>query len=381
MRDPGIGRTKYRRAFLLPILVAGMLLLPEPAQAAPPGNDAFANAVDVMEPLPFSDSVSNTEATREAGEPRLEDSCGVVRRTVWYSYTPSSDAVVSVNTLGSDFDTVLGVWQGSDLNALSLVGCNDDALGDVQSTVLFSAQMGTEYRFQVGGFHRESGDLVIHVRQTSEAGFIEGTVTKEGSTAPLEGICVQVVDLLFGTSPSESTSTAADGSYQVVARPGEYAVGFTDCTRDSYIPEWWDDVSSLGHATEVVVTGVSSTQGIDAALTSGCPGWGSSGINQVVGTGASETLIGTPHQDVICGFGGDDVLRGGGGNDHLIGGKGDDAMSGGLGSDFISGLAGDDSLVGGPGGDSLFGGPGRDACWGGSGRDRVGSCEEQHGIP
>ena len=58
---------------------------------------------------------------------------------------------MTIDTLGSNFDTVLAVYTGNALNNLVMVGCDDDAAGGRQSRVTFTATAGTTYRVQVGG--------------------------------------------------------------------------------------------------------------------------------------------------------------------------------------------------------------------------------------
>jgi Ca2+-binding RTX toxin-like protein len=383
------------------VIATLVMLLPGVAQAAPPGNDDFADATAVTEPLPFDDlDVDTTEATTEPDEPDLGDlGCGFgLGNTVWYSWSPSADATVTVNTFGSDFDTLLGVWQGTDLDSLSLVGCNDDARDGLQSQVVFLAEMGEEYRIQVGGFAGDSGSLDLHVRETT-VGFVEGTVTDEVTTDGLESICVFVRDAVLDNL--QLGITQDDGTYSIAVRPGEYLLRFSDeCSgRDRYISEWFDDVEDSDDATEVEVTAGDVISPIDAALARGCPGWASFGVNQVVGTAASETLTGTANVDVICGFGGDDLLVGLGRFDVLLGGKGDDVLRGGDGGDLMFGGRGDDRLLGGNGRDQMFGEDGRDellggagddrlnggrhfdVCAGGPGNDRARLCEVTRGIP
>lgn len=366
--------TRVRRGAIA-LLASPLLLLSLTgvAHAAPPANDAFADAIPVTEPLPFTDTQDTTDASLEADEPQLGDvNCGFdVGNTVWYSYTPSATAVVAADTIGSDFDTVLGVWEGASLNALTLVGCVDDTRG-LQSVVPFRAESGVDYHIQIGGFAGDSGTLAFRVRETT-AGFVEGTVTDEDTTAPLGNVCAVVIDAVFGSG--NVSLTRADGTYSVAARPGEYIVFFFDCFSEAYVPEFWNDVAEESAATEVVVAADAVVTGIDAALTPACPGFGSSGLNQVVGTSASETLVGTASRDVLCGFGGDDVLRGASARDWLFGGRGADLLAGNDGSDSLFGSAGRDTLLGGDGRDFLDGGPGRDSCNGGPDRDRARACE------
>lgn len=368
-----------RRVLLLSVIILGLQLLPRVALAAPPVNDAFADAVVASDPLPFTDSVSTTEATLEPGEPRLGDVCGFgVRHTVWYQYTPAADTVLSANTFGSNFDTVLGVWSGTDLASLSQVACNDDT-ENFQSSVVFVAEMGTQYNFQIGGFAGDSGMLDVAIREIDVVGVIEGTVTDDDTSLPLANICVSAYDADFGQFAGGAL-TLADGTYQLPTRPGSYLLRFDDCFTETYISEWWDDVARRSDATPISVFNGSLISGIDAALVAGCPGFASSG-NQVVGTSGPDTLTGTPRQDVICGFGGDDVLLGGGGRDYLVGGVGADVLRGGDRRDVILAFGGDDSLFGGEGNDFLNGGDGNDVCRGGAGNDSARRCEEEHTIP
>src|SRR5439155_23520776 len=88
---------------------AAVLLLASPsgASAASTANDDFANAT-VIASLTFADSVDNTSATFETGEPQ----CSSMTQTVWYSFTPTSNEVVQVDMAGSGvFDTALAVYQ------------------------------------------------------------------------------------------------------------------------------------------------------------------------------------------------------------------------------------------------------------------------------
>jgi hypothetical protein len=147
-------------------MTLGVLLLPGVARAAPPANDDFGNR-ETITAIPFSASVDTTEATFEGAEPDPGDDpifCGFeVDNTVWYQFTPTSNAVVAADTFGSDFDTVLAVWTGPALNTLSLVDCNDDT-ADLDSEVLFHALRGTTYLIQIGGFDGESGTLEFHLK-------------------------------------------------------------------------------------------------------------------------------------------------------------------------------------------------------------------------
>jgi hypothetical protein len=141
------------------------------AAVPPPPNDNFADAQAIAS-LPFADlNVSTSAATTQLGEPSPSmGDCESITNTVWYTFTPAADAVLQGDTFGSDFDTVLAVYTGATLPALTNVACNDDAGSELlQSKVVFSAMAGVTYRFQVGGFPGtdESGRLDFHLAVAS----------------------------------------------------------------------------------------------------------------------------------------------------------------------------------------------------------------------
>jgi hypothetical protein len=119
---------------------------------SPPPNDNFANA-QVVSGCSGSVTGTNIAATKEAGEPPNPDSPTSIR-SVWYRWQAPSTGSVTIDTLGSDFDTVLAVYTGSSLNALTLIANNDDAVPNsvLTSKVTFNATQGIIYRITVNGF-------------------------------------------------------------------------------------------------------------------------------------------------------------------------------------------------------------------------------------
>jgi hypothetical protein len=139
---------------------------PARAPAATPvaGNDNFASAFPIGA-LSASFSQSTAGAMTEGGEPTT---CSGVPfgKTVWYSVTAGPGSV-TVDTYGSNFDTVLAVYTGSAVNSLSLVGCNDDSSATKQSQVTFPTSPGTTYHIQAGGYASAGGNLILHVARTA----------------------------------------------------------------------------------------------------------------------------------------------------------------------------------------------------------------------
>jgi Ca2+-binding RTX toxin-like protein len=68
-----------------------------------------------------------------------------------------------------------------------------------------------------------------------------------------------------------------------------------------------------------------------------------SNIEDLIGTGLSDTLEGDNHENTIFGLDGNDTIKGAGGTDTLLGGTGHDVLLGGSGDDFIDGGAGSDT--------------------------------------
>jgi hypothetical protein len=131
---------------------------------APPLNDNFANA----EALPGSFSSVpgiTVNATKEPGEPNHAGNPG--GHSVWYQWTALDTKAVTIDTLGSSFNTLLAVYTGSSLSGLSVVAGNDDiGPGILQSRVTFSATAGTVYQIAVDGFNGAAGNLILTLNQT-----------------------------------------------------------------------------------------------------------------------------------------------------------------------------------------------------------------------
>ncbi len=116
-----------------------------------PANDSFAaRTVLAACPVPVINA-SNQNATKEFGEPSHAGNAGGA--SVWYEWTPAASGSVTIDTIGSNFDTLLAVYTGAAVNALTPVASNNDILNptDLQSRVTFSAVAGTSYKIAVDG--------------------------------------------------------------------------------------------------------------------------------------------------------------------------------------------------------------------------------------
>jgi hypothetical protein len=83
---------------------------------------------------------------------------------LWYLYAPSATGVATVSLLGSQYDTMLSIYQGAECYPGSdrLIGCNDD-FGGLQSQLTFNATVGQLYLIEVGGWSRCTGHGVLTI--------------------------------------------------------------------------------------------------------------------------------------------------------------------------------------------------------------------------
>ncbi len=120
----------------------------------PLANNNFANRFVLS--TPASVTGNNTGANTQGGEPGFQFGGGLPTiiwgATLWYQWVAPFSSTVTIDTFGSSINTVLSVYTGTAVNALTLVQRNDNANGSTTaSLVSFSAVAGTEYQIQLGG--------------------------------------------------------------------------------------------------------------------------------------------------------------------------------------------------------------------------------------
>jgi Ca2+-binding RTX toxin-like protein len=129
-----------------------------------PANDNFVDA-QVLASASSGTATGNARgATVEAGEPTLFGG-EFSPATIWYSWTAPADGTYKFDTVGSNFDTVLAVYEGSSLDALVLVGANDDDpdRGCCSSWVpIQNATAGTIYSIAVSPLEFGGDEVVLN---------------------------------------------------------------------------------------------------------------------------------------------------------------------------------------------------------------------------
>jgi hypothetical protein len=123
--------------------------------------DNFADRI-AINPLLGPVYGNNANATAESGEPSYNGNPNIQpAKSIWYTWTASFTGVISLTTAGSDFDTVMAVYTGTNLAHLTRVASDDDSGGFFTSLVNFNVTAGTTYQITVDGFNGASGNVVL----------------------------------------------------------------------------------------------------------------------------------------------------------------------------------------------------------------------------
>ena len=119
------------------------------AQAQAPANDNFATPTPLSGPR-VTATGSNVGATKDfRNEPFIAGNFGGA--TVWWTWLAPASGEAVIDTEGSDFNTLLGVFTGEASNRLTPVAQNNDFEANTWSRVTFNAVGGTLYRIMVDG--------------------------------------------------------------------------------------------------------------------------------------------------------------------------------------------------------------------------------------
>ena len=144
-----------------------------------PPNDTFAKATVISGQRCTSGGSNKDAAPKESREP---DHAGYATATssIWWKWTAPYKGKVQIDTIGSSIDTVLAVYTGSSVGALTSVTYDDDNGEGFTSRVYFDAAKGTTYSIAVSGVSGEYGDIVLNLQQFPEG---QTTISKAGVSA------------------------------------------------------------------------------------------------------------------------------------------------------------------------------------------------------
>ena len=108
---------------------------------------------------------SNRGATREPGEPLHAGKRG--GKSVWYKWRPDRTGIATIGTTGSDFDTLLAVYQvksgkGAYVTNLVSMANDEDRGGYFTSGIRFNVGEDIEYEIAIDGFSGDQGDFAFN---------------------------------------------------------------------------------------------------------------------------------------------------------------------------------------------------------------------------
>jgi M6 family metalloprotease-like protein len=112
-------------------------------------NDNFGSATAVSA-YPYSRTESTETASPESADPVFPCASTKGSATVWFKFTPNNPGVVNLSTVGSNYDTLLGIWRGS-WGSLTNVACDDNGGGNGASALSANLAANTAYYIEVAG--------------------------------------------------------------------------------------------------------------------------------------------------------------------------------------------------------------------------------------
>ena len=263
-----------------------------------PSNDLCVNAT-----LITNGSVTGTTdgAARET-----DPSCSPVGAApdVWYRWVAPCTGIVTVNTCGSGFDTVVSVLTGPNCSVLTQVACNDDTFavfcglsgGTIsQSALETPVTAGTTYYIRVSGKGGASGAFTLTVgdKVANETCATASTVTA-GTTA-FDTRCASP----DGSAPCIGSASSPDIWYRYVA-------GCNGAVWMSTCPSNFDSVLSVSTGACATPTSIACNDDQGSLL---CPSnfrasrvafRGAAGTAYLVRVGGVLTGAGTGNLSITC---------------------------------------------------------------------------------
>jgi hypothetical protein len=208
------------------------------ALADAPPNDTFAGATPITS-LPYSTTEDTTQATLDSSDSAAGSACGVggfqFGNSVWFSYKPTSDQLIQIDTSGSSYGLGIGVVTGSP-TSFNRVACS---LGGTA----FSATAGTTYYIDLVQFGATGGgtlNLSLRALPDPISEFTvdsSGTFDKSSGSATVTGkiTCSSNAYFAFG---SGQVATDAHGRNAAIGEMPFFGVPLYGVTCDGTSHQW-----------------------------------------------------------------------------------------------------------------------------------------------
>ena len=202
---------RSRKITMATACILGILLFAGSIVEAAPQNNNCYNATPIEEVVGLS--FDTTDATFD-GPGLCQYSANI-----WYHYIATFTGEVTINTCGSQYDTKLAVYSGSNCYPTSsrLLACNDDSC-DYQSEVTIDVTAGSSYLIEIGGYGSHKGQGVLNFIYDSSGQVLNDNCYNAEETG-------EVATLLFDT-----TNATFDGPGICVHGPNIWYIYTASCT-------------------------------------------------------------------------------------------------------------------------------------------------------
>ncbi|MCX7046544.1 MAG: hypothetical protein NTX50_13795 [Candidatus Sumerlaeota bacterium] len=210
--------------------------IPTPV-AQPPVNDSFASAI-VIAGVSGTMTGANIGATKETSEANHAGNPGGA--SVWWVWTAPANGLAKIDTFGSSFNTLLAVYTGNAVGALTQKAANNDDPRSMvgASLVMFMATGGVTYHIAVDGNNNDKGNIVISLAFARPTGTVEVKVTPSRA--------------IWSLTDSDQRITTGTGSATLAYLPtGKITI--------TWLPLDGFDTPAANPATAMLVSGTATT--------------------------------------------------------------------------------------------------------------------------
>ena len=130
-----------------------------------PTNDNFVDAISLTGVGNLVTAI-NGRATVETGEPLKAGNIG--GHSIWYSWRAPNTGELTLSTFGSSFDTLLGLYVGTNVTNLVTIAGNDDSYENSGYSELTQNVLSNQvYYIAVDGYGGASGDVTLQYAFTA----------------------------------------------------------------------------------------------------------------------------------------------------------------------------------------------------------------------
>lgn len=209
---------------------------------AGPTNDKITTP-KVISSVPYNDQIDTWNATMASSDPTPSCGRGQNSNSVWYRYTPPASGILDVDTVGSDFDTIIALWKGS-TNALSEVACGDDTEESIQSFIEKQVLAGTTYYIEVMEYGAPGGgglNLNVNFKQAVVNDEISAPVTITSmpfSKTQDTGAATKAIDDPALTTCNRAPGLASVWYKFIPALTGEISLNTRGSNYDTLLAVW-----------------------------------------------------------------------------------------------------------------------------------------------